>query len=53
VDSLASIRTLISNIHLVQLTLNGLDEDYHTLVVTLSYDTNLLTFDNLRSKLIN
>ncbi|KAJ8445793.1 hypothetical protein Cgig2_027874 [Carnegiea gigantea] len=37
----------------VQLTLNGLDEDYHTLVTTLSYGTNLLTFDGLCSKLIH
>ncbi|KAJ8435581.1 hypothetical protein Cgig2_021735 [Carnegiea gigantea] len=52
-DSLASIRTPIPDIELVQLTLNGLDEDYHTLVTTLSYGTNLLTLDDLRSKLIH
>jgi len=40
-DSLASIRTPIPDIELVQLTLNGLDKDYHTLVTTLSYGTNL------------
>ena len=43
----------IPDIELVQLTLNSLDEDYHTLVTTLSYDTNLLTFDDLHSKLIH
>ena len=52
-DSLASIQTPVSNVDLVQLTLNGLDEDYYNLVATLSYDTNLLTFDDLRSKLIH
>jgi len=52
-DSLASIRTHVSNIDLVQLTLNGLDEDYHTLVTTLSYGSNLISFDDLRSKLIH
>ena len=52
-DSLASIRTCIPDIDLVQLTLNSLDEDYHTLVTTpSSYGTNLITFDDLRSKLI-
>jgi len=52
-DSHASIQTPVSNVDLVQLTLNGLDEDYYNLVATLSYDTNLLTFDDLRSKLIH
>lgn len=52
-DSFASIRTLVSDSDLVQLTLNGLDNDYHTLVTTLSYGTNLLTFDNLLSKFIH
>ena len=33
--------------------LNGLDEDYHTLVTTLSYGSNLITFDHLCSKLIH
>lgn len=50
--SLASIRTLVPDFELVQLTLNGLDEDYHNLVTTLSYGTNLFTFDDLRSRLI-
>ena len=50
-DSLASIYTPVPNLKVVQLTLNGLDEDYHNLVTTLSYGTNLLTFDDLRSKL--
>ena len=35
------------------MTLNGLDEDYHNLVTNLAYGTTLLTFDNLRSKLIH
>ena len=35
------------------LTLNGLDEDYHTLVTTLSCGSNLITFDDLHSKLIH
>ena len=52
-DSLASIRTPIPYIDLVQLNLNGLDEDYHNLVTTLSYGTNLITFDDLRSKFIH
>ena len=52
-DSLASIRTPVSDIDLVQLTLNVLDEDYHTLVTTLSYGSNLITFDGLRSMLIH
>ena len=52
-NSLASIRTPVPNLELVQLTLNGLDEDYNNLVTTLSYGTNLLTFDDLRSKLIH
>jgi len=47
VDSLASIQTPISNIDLVQLTSNELDEDYHTLVTALSYGANLLTFEPL------
>lgn len=50
-DSLASIWTPIPDNDLVQLTLNGLDEDYHNLVTMLSYGTNLITFDDLRSKL--
>ena len=33
--------------------MNGLDEDYHALVTTLSYGTHFLMFDNLRSKLIH
>jgi len=52
-DSLASICTPNPDIELVQLTFNGLDEDYHTLVTTLCYGTSLLTFDDLRSKLIH
>jgi len=52
-DSLASICTLIPNIDLVRLTLNGLDEDCHTLVTILSDGTNLLTFDDFRSKVIH
>lgn len=50
--SLASIRTPVPDFELVQLTLNGLHEDYHNLVTALSYGTNLFTFDDLRSKLI-
>jgi len=52
-DSLTCIRTPVSDIDLVQLTLSGLDEGYHTLVTTLSYGTNLLTFDYLHCKLIH
>ena len=52
-DSLASIRTPVLDLDLVQLTLNGLDEDYHTLVTTLAYGTTFLTFDDLCSKLIH
>ena len=52
-DLLVSIRTPISYIDLVQLTLNGLNKDYHNLVTTLSYGTNLRTFDNLCFKLIH
>ncbi|KAJ8437748.1 hypothetical protein Cgig2_009463 [Carnegiea gigantea] len=52
-DSLASIWTPVPDIDLVQLTLNGLDEDYHNLVTMLSYGTNLIAFDDLRSKLIH
>jgi len=51
--SLASIRTPVPDIDLVQVTLNRLDEDYHNLVTTLSYGTRLITFDDLRSKLIH
>ena len=53
IDSLASIQTPVPQVDLVQLTLNGLDEDYHTLVTTLSYSTNLITFDDLHSMLIH
>ncbi|KAJ8434746.1 hypothetical protein Cgig2_001949 [Carnegiea gigantea] len=35
------------------LALNGVDEDYNILATTLSYDTNLLTFDDFRAKLIH
>ena len=52
-NSLASIWTPVLDLELVQLTLNGLDEDYHNLVTNLAYGTTLLTFDNLRSKLIH
>jgi len=37
----------------VQLSLNGADEDYHILAATLSYGTNLLTFDDLQAKLVH
>jgi len=52
-DSLASIRTPVLDLELVQLTLNGLDEDYHNLVTTIRYGSTLLTFDDLHSKLIH
>jgi len=42
-NTLASIRMPISDIDLVQLTLNGLDDDCHTLVTTLAYGSNLIT----------
>jgi len=52
-DSFASIWTPVPDSDLVQLTLNGLDKGYHNLVTTLSYGTNLITFDDLWSKLIH
>ncbi|KAJ8423765.1 hypothetical protein Cgig2_028266 [Carnegiea gigantea] len=47
------IATPVPDLELVQLTLNGLDEDYYNLVTTLAYGTTFLTFDDLRSKLIH
>ena len=45
--TLASICTPVPDVDLVQLTLNELDEDYHNLVTTLPYGTNLITFDDI------
>lgn len=44
---LASICSLVSDLHLAQLTLNGIDKDYHILTTILYYGANLLTFDDL------
>ena len=43
--------TRVPDLELVQLILNGSDEDYHNLVTAFSYGSNLLTFDDLPSKL--
>ena len=52
-DSLASVGSPMFDLELVQLTLNGVDEDYHVLATTLSYGLNVPTFDDLRAKLIH
>ena len=53
VDSLTSIELPVSDLDLVILTLNGPDEDYFSLATSLLYGSNLLTFDDLRGKLIH
>lgn len=53
VDSLAPIGSPVSDLDLVQLILNGVDEDYCILAATLSYGATTLTFDDLRAKLLH
>ena len=52
-DSLATIVSTASDMDLVQLTLNGADEDYHTLATILAYGTNLPTLNCVCAKLIH
>ena len=51
-DSLTSISSLVLDMDLIILTLNGIDEDWHILATTLSYGTSSHTFDDLRAQLI-
>ena len=51
-DSLAAIQSAISDMDLIQYTLNALDSDYDGFVDALTHMPGMLTFDDLRNLLI-
>ena len=51
-DSLAAIQSPVSEMDLIQYTLNGLDLDYDGIVDTLTYILGTLTFDDVYTNLL-
>ena len=51
-DSLVVIQSTVSDMDLIQYTLNALDSDYGSFIDGLTHMPGLLTFDGVRNKLI-
>lgn len=51
-DSLSAINNPIPDTDLVHYTISGLPSSYESFVTTVTYMPDLITFDDLRSKLI-